>query len=213
MQAAVVASEPLDETSVAFAKAHAELVREGGFQFDRAGYRVPETPEWLHWVSDLLSTIGPGLKWAFWIGVAILVALILYAVAREISRLRAPPARAKPMDLPAEGWRPDADDARNLLAEADALAAKALFAEAVHLILLRSVADIRSRRPRAVRPAFTTREISSLPDLPPSARSAFQKIGALVEASLFGGAQVSPAEFADCRAAYEDFALPDGWSR
>ena len=36
-------------------------------------------------------------------------------------------------------------------------------------------------------------------------------IGKVVERSLFGGAAVGAQDFADCRQAYEAFALPEGW--
>lgn len=213
MQAGVASGAPVGENSEAFARAHAELARDGGLQFDRAAYKIPERPSWLDWVGEALQAMAPVLKWAFWIGVAIVVALILYALVREILRLRAPLPRAKPANLTAPEWRPDVQDARDLLAAADTLAAEGRFAEAAHLILLRSVEDIVGRRPRAVRPALTTREIASLEALPVAARPAFAQIGKVVEASLFGGAEVSAAEFADCRAAYQAFALPDGWRR
>lgn len=213
MQAGVAAGAPADETSKAFAEAHARLMRDGALQFDRTSYQIPEAPDWLTWLADLLAAAGPVLKWGFWAAVAIVVAAILYAVAREIVRLRAPLARPRPMDLTVSDWRPDIAAARDLLTAADALAAQGLYAEAAHLILLRSVEDIESRRPRAVRPALTTREISSLAALPAAARPAFAQIGALVEASLFGGAPVRSGDFAACRAAYEAFALPDGWDR
>ncbi len=213
MQRGVASDAPVGETASTFAQAHAKLVSGGDLQFDQAAVSVPKPPGWLHWLTDLLEALGPVLKWAFWIGLAVVVALILYFIVREILRLRAPLARAKPLDMgPEPEWRPDAKAARDLLAAADQLAAEGRFGEAAHLILLRSVEDIEGRRPRTVRPALTTREIASLAALPASARPAFASIGQLVERSLFGGAQVLADEFADCRRAYEAFALPEGWS-
>ena len=92
------------------------------------------------------------------------------------------------------------------------IADQGLYAEAAHLLLLRSVQDIEKRQPRAVRISLTTREIAVLEVLPESARPAFSAIGRVVERSLFGGAPVGSSDFADCRQAYEDFALPAGWS-
>ena len=138
---------------------------------------------------------------------------IRMGLVREVLRLRMPAARPKTVAAEtAPEWRPDAAAARDLLAAADALAAQGRFAEAAHLILLRSVADIERRRPRSVRPALTTREIAGLSALPPSARPAFAQIGRVVERSLFGGAPVEAAEYAECRREYEAFALPAGWA-
>ncbi|WP_292105370.1 DUF4129 domain-containing protein [Brevundimonas sp.] len=154
------------------------------------------------------------MQWAFWIGLFSLVALILFAVGRELVRLRLPPA--KPTQIPplaATAWRPDAQAARDLLADADALAARGLYAEAAHLLLLRSVQDIEKRQPKALRASLTTREIMALTALPDTARPAFSRIGRTVERSLFGGAPVGASAFAECRSAYEAFALPDTWAR
>ena len=97
------------------------------------------------------------------------------------------------------------------MTEADALAAQGLYAEASHLLLLRSVQDIEKRQPRALRASLTTREIAGLKAVPESARPAFAQIGRVVERSLFGGAPVQADDFASCRQAYEAFALPEGW--
>lgn len=201
------------KTADPVAAAHAELVRDGGFQFDRTTFNPPKPPEWLAWIGKAFEALAPLLKWVFWIGVAIIAALILYALVREVMRLRLPAAKPKAVEAQAEPeWRPDVEAARDLLAAADQLASEGRYAEAAHLILLRSVDDIESRRPRAVGPALTTREIASLSALPDAARPAFAKIGRVVERSLFGGARIDENDFAECRRDYEAFALPAGWT-
>ena len=213
MQRGVDAGAPVGKAGDPLAAAHAELTRDRGFQFDRVDFRPPKIPKWFEWIAEAFQAIAPLLKWVFWVGVAIIAALVLYALVREVLRLRMPAARPKTVAAEtAPEWRPDAAAARDLLAAADALAAQGRFAEAAHLILLRSVADIERRRPRSVRPALTTREIAGLSALPPSARPAFAQIGRVVERSLFGGAPVGAAEYAECRREYEAFALPAGWA-
>ena len=213
MQRSVASSTPVDESEAAFAQAHAALLRDKRLQFDPSNFEPPKPPEWLHWIGDLLQALAPLMKWAFWIGVAVVAGLILYAVGREVLRLRKPAARPRTRP-PASGlvWRPDSAAAKDLLSAADLLAADGRFAEAAHLILLRSVEDIESRRPHTLRAALTTREIASLSALPAEARPAFAKIGRIVERSLFGGVPVAADEFEDCRRAYETFALPQGWT-
>lgn len=213
MQRGVDAGAPVDKAGDRLAAAHAELLRDRGFQFDRADFQPPKAPGWLKWIGEAFQAIAPLLKYVFWIGAGLIAALVLYALVREILRLRLPAAKPRPVgaDAPVE-WRPDVAAARDLLAAADGLAADGRYAEAAHLILLRSVEDIASRRPRSVRPALTTREIASLADLPQAARPAFAKIGRVVEQSLFGGAAVGAADYAECRRDYEAFALPAGWA-
>src|SRR5690606_26136672 len=94
-----------------------------------------------------------------------------------------------------------------LLSDADALAAQGRFAEAVHLLLLRSINDIDGRLPNAVRPALTARDIAGLDRLPTAARPTFRQIARVVEASLFGGGAVDQGAYGECRDAYEAFAL------
>lgn len=205
--------ERASPTNEALAEAHARLIRDESLQFDRTGLTPPEVPGWLRWIGELLQFIAPALQWVFWIGLAAIAGLVLYAIGREILRLRAPRPKAdKPRAVVDVEWRPQAQTARDLLSEADGLASRGQFAEATHLLLLRSVQDIESRQPRALRVSFTTREIANLKALPDSARPAFTLIGRIVERSLFGGAPVDSADFASCRQAYEAFALPDGWT-
>ena len=196
----------------ALVQAHDQLLKDSSIQFDRTGYTPPEPPGWLHWIGDALEAIAPVMKWVFWAGLALLAGLILFAIIREILRLRAPrPKAIEPKPAATTEWRPKARAARDLLADADAPAQKGLYAEAAHLLLLRSVQDIEKNQPRALRVSLTTREIASLKTLPEAARPAFTRIGQVVERSLFGGSAVDAHDFADCRDAYEAFALPEGW--
>lgn len=194
------------------AEAHAILLNDPSFQFDRAHFDPPQTPGWLRWIGEALQFLAPVLKWVFWIGLALLAGLILYAIVREILRLQKPAAKPDKPATPVEAnWRPDVQAARDLLVEADALAARGQYADAAHLLLLRSVQDIEKRQLRALRVSLTAREIARLKALPEAARPAFERIGRVVERSLFGGAAVGAQDFADCRQAYEAFALPEGW--
>ncbi|MFY0400978.1 MULTISPECIES: DUF4129 domain-containing protein [Brevundimonas] len=194
------------------AEAHAILLNDPSFQFDRAHFDPPQTPGWLRWIGEALQFLAPVLKWVFWIGLALLAGLILYAIVREILRLQKPDAKPDKPATPVEAdWRPDVQAARDLLVEADALAARGQYADAAHLLLLQSVQDIEKHQPRALRASLTAREIARLKALPEAARPAFERIGRVVERSLFGGAAVGAQDFADCRQAYEAFALPEGW--
>lgn len=194
------------------AQAHSRLLSDDRLQFDRTGFTPPEVPGWLHWISDALRAMAPLLEIVFWAGLAVIVAVIAWFIIRELLGLRLPRPKAEAPNVAAEPeWRPDEAAARNLLAGADALAAEGRYAEAAHLLLMRSVEDIERRKPRAIKVSLTTREIATTTSLPEAARPAFIHIGEVVERSLFGGRPVDAQDFADCRRAYEDFALPAGW--
>jgi hypothetical protein len=195
------------------ARAHQSLLTDERLQFERVTYTPPTPPDWLRWLAEWLSSLQPAMKWVFWAGLAALAGLVLFLIAREVIRLRRGPARpALALSEGEPAWRPDEAAARDLLAAADRLAAQGRFAEAAHLLLLRSVEDIERHRPRSLRVSLTTREIAGLRALPEAARPAFARIGRVVERSLFGGRAVDADDFADCRRAYEAFALPDGWT-
>lgn len=199
------------EAGAGFDQAHARLAGDGSLQFAiEARPPPPPPPAWLEGLLSALGDAAPLFRIIFWAGVAAIVLAILWLIAREVIRVRMPD-RHKPVAPVREDWRPAPSTALALLSDADALAEAGRFAEAVHLILLRSIGDIDGRLPNTVRPALTTRDIAALNRLPETARPAFSQIGRVVEASLFGGQTVGRSEFLDCRRAYEAFAFPDAW--
>ncbi|WP_447757958.1 DUF4129 domain-containing protein [Sphingopyxis fribergensis] len=180
----------------------------------------PPPPEWL---KSLFDAIGSFFKWSspavtplLWLAVAVLVLVLLYffvpAFAHWVDNL---PFRRKAGDdgeADSVGLA-EAGAARALLAEADALAAEGRFAEAVHLLLYRSVEDIEGRRPGLVKPAMTSRELSEARDLPSVAREAFSRIARAVEISLFGGRAIDAGAWDQCRSAYAEMTVPKNWAR
>jgi hypothetical protein len=119
--------------------------------------------------------------------------------------------RSKPGPDGEPVWRIGEEPARQLLGDADALAADGRYSEAAHLLLHRSIAEIDRRRPASVRKALTSRDIAALPAIPSSPADAFRAIVAAVERSLFGGRALDAADWQDCRAAYERFAFAEVW--
>jgi Domain of unknown function (DUF4129) len=137
---------------------------------------------------------------------------LIYTRFRE-GEWRLPRRRSKAVAVAAvdEEWTPEAAPVRAWLEEADRLAAKGLFAEAIHHLLFRSIEDIAQRRPKLVRPALTSRELARAEALPDPVRDLFARISALVERSLFGGRSVGPEDWQSARAAYADLVLPRSW--
>ena len=192
----------------ALTRAHDALLRRHDLQFDFAVLIPPKPPDWLEPLLKFLAASGPFFKWVFWIGLALGVGALLLFIGRELMAARFPSLRGKPKVLTEPEWRPSATRARTLLEDADRLAAAGRYGEAVRLILFRSIEDIDERWPGQVRPALTSRDISALEILPGSARQTFSGIARVVEHSLFGGRPVNADGFAQCRGAYEAFALP-----
>ena len=178
------------------ARAHARVLADHSLQFAFLAPKPPKPPPgWLRVVGEILKALAPFMQWVFWGGLALVALAILVFIGREVIGVRwlgkkpkaaAPPARPE--------WRPEPAKARALLEDADRLAAQGLYAEAAHLLLHRSIDEVEGRRPRAVRPALTARDIARLDSLP-----------AAEEAAL------DDAAFAECRGAYQRFALPEAW--
>ncbi len=177
--------------------------------------KPPVTPDWLkslgEWLQSVLEPLGraiglswPVLRWLL-IGLAVLAAaLIVWRLASWFLSLR----RSK-VSAAEEGWRPDRHAAEALLEDADRLASQGRFAEAVHLLLQRSVGHIAQARPQWLQPASTAREIAHLPQLPQVARSAFGEIAVLVERSRFALRDLGAGDWNSARDAYARFALSD----
>lgn len=173
-----------------------------------------QTPGWLQWLQHALETVfGPLARWlvAAWpviqyvlVGLAAL--LVVYLLWRLLGPLFARMRDRRPRP---EEWVPTREEALALLDDADRLAATGRYGEAAHLLLLRSVGQIRARRPGALIPASTAREIAGLPQLPQAARTAFAVIAGLVERCLFALRDLDADDWTVARAAYADFALTD----
>ena len=190
-----------------FVEAHRQLLADSAIQFDLPRVeRVPPSPG----LVNFFQAIYPLLQVVFWILVAALVAYVLYAIASWASGRELPWRRGK-AEAEEESWRPHEAPARQLLSEADQLAARGLYAEAARLLLFRSIEDIDKRRPDLVRPALTSRDIAGLQDIPGPPRSAFARIAMMVERSLFAQRPLAEGDWRDCRSAYEEFAFAEGW--
>jgi hypothetical protein len=192
------------------AVAHEALLKTRGMQFDFAGMPAPPPPpSWLGPLLEVLKAIAPVLPYIFWGGVILGAALILYFVARELVPDRW--FRRRKAEVAATDWRPEPEKARALLEDADGLAAAGRFEEAIHLLLFRSIDDLRARRPGAVKPALTSRDIAGLETLPVAPRDAFARLARAVELTFFGGRPAGADEFGAARRDYEAFAFAEGW--
>ncbi|WP_287229765.1 DUF4129 domain-containing protein [Mesorhizobium sp.] len=195
------------------ARAHEQLISDKSIQFDLPAYVPPQPPDWLKSLLDLLSSLGPYMIDLFWGAVLSGVAIILLLVFLEMKGIawRLPWQRARRETDAEEAWRPDAGAAQILLSEADALAARGDYDEAVHLLLRRSVADIAGRLPDFLRPSLTARDIAAAASVPAKARAAFAEIARIVEAALFARRPVGAEGWRQARGAYERFVFRDAW--
>lgn len=211
----------IDTDTDALQRAHAAYLRDGALQLtrpEREEAAPPEpraTPGWLQAIGRFLEALGPVFAALFWIAVAAIIAGLLYFIFGEAIRMRLGFKKKNTEKIEDDiltDIRPDAARARSLLEEADALARQGRFAEAVHLLLFRSIEDIQDRLEGGVPTSLTAREIAGLSNLPDRARRALRPIIQIVEHSFFGGRGVDADGWKSARQSYEDFAFGEGWA-
>lgn len=197
---------------VRVADAHRAILADPELQLDLP-HKLPDPPsEPPQWLKSLGRGIGAFVEWVgggwqvlLWLLIALAVGTVLAMllpalrdwVANRRDRVAAQPVH----------WTPEAKVARALLEEADALAASGRFADAVHLLLFRSIEDISAWRGELVRPSYTARDIAGADALPAPAAGVFAGIVAQVERSLFGGRALGQEDWERARADYAGFAL------
>jgi hypothetical protein len=193
-----------------FERLHRDLLLDSTLQF---AFEQPEAPQpppsWLEPLARLIEFLAPYMTYIFWAGVAVVAAMIVYAVATELIR-RLPREGSEPRpepETPVAEFRPAAERARALLEEADRLASEGRYGEAARVLLHRSIEDMDAAFPATIAPSMTSREISMLAYLSGQGRATFVKIAQAVEFSLFAGRALSAEQFAECRRAYQSFAL------
>lgn len=141
--------------------------------------------------SPAMALLMQILAWAGAVVVASLAAVWLWRRLRPApgdSEL-APDGVAAPVDIP--------------LAQARALAAAGRFAEAIHALLLETLAAL-SRASRLA-PSLTSREILARVTLPARAREALGALVLAVEISRFGGTEAGEADYRACLDRFETF--------
>lgn len=177
--------------------------------------KAPETPSWflqlLEFFRPFAEALGmswPVLQWILLGLFVLLMAWLLWRLVEPMARIRFQ-KRADTEGEDPHGWSPDRAEALALLEDADRLAEQGRYDEATHLLLQRSVGQIREARPGTLEPSSTAREIATLAVLPHRARAAFAVIADRVERSLFALRRLEAADWQAARAAYAEFALAD----
>lgn len=206
--------------SASFDGAWDDVRGDGTIQFTPSpAPKPPESPQW--WL-DFLDGLGEFLKPLFEIAAEawpVLRILLLVLLAAGVLTLfwviLAPYAeqwrdRKRPTK---DEWQPQPAAARELLAQAEALAAEGQFDQAVRLLLHHSIADIEKRRPNLLRPSSTAREIERFDHLPETARAMFAVIAGQVERGIYAALPIDESGWRASRDAYAGFALKETWRR
>lgn len=171
-------------------------------------------PEWLQalgrFLEALFEPIGRllGLSWPIfqWVLIAIGAGLALFLFWRLVVEPLLDRRRNRVTEAEEPHWTPDRAEAAALLEDADRLAREGRYGEAAHLLLRRSVRQIRDARPDWLNAASTAREIAVLPRLPEAGRRAFAVIAQRVERAVFALRDLNAEDWNAARSAYAQFA-------
>ena len=133
-----------------------------------------------------------------WIAVAVIAGILLYAMRDWLPGL---------MRRPQEGWEtpaagaiaPELAPGADALAAADRLSRDGRFVEAMHMLLLQSLTDVREQLRETFADSLTSREILRGARLDTAGRTSLRDIIAAVERTYFGGYPAQAQDYADCR--------------
>jgi hypothetical protein len=159
-----------------------ELVIDTSKPFRLPGFRIPQE--------------------VLWVALALAAALLLYALRDELMNLLRP---AK------SGWEPPPPGAGEVeigsetdaLAAADRLSREGNFVEAMHVLLLHSLSEIRRQIGEQFADSLTSREILRAARITGAARTALRNIVGAVELTYFGAYPAQAGDYAACRRNFE----------
>jgi hypothetical protein len=140
-------------------------------------------------------------EWFLWVVIAIGIGVLLYAFRDMIPilRMRHGGAWGGDEDTPADA-RPRTPAA--VLGAADELAAQGRFVEAMHVLLLQALADIRQRLDEQFADSLTSREILRSTKLSDAGRAPLRDIVDRVELTYFGQRPAELPDYQACRASF-----------
>ena len=144
-------------------------------------------------------------RWLLWGSLAVMLGVTLFHVRDNLwsfSRARHIRAKDEPSAVPGASA---ASAARMERAggEADALAGHGNYAEAIHVLLLRTLEELRLRSGAGFAASLTSRELLRGLELPPEQSRLFGEIIGRVEVSWFGPHEPDAEEYAACRRDFE----------
>jgi hypothetical protein len=172
--------------------------RRDGDSWGQGGERAAPT------VAGPGSGLGGLLSWLVWGGLAVGAILLVLFLVRELTsrRGRAAEPEAAVEEEPAP---PPPAALERPLDDAEQLALAGRYAEAIHVLLLRTFEELARAADVRIAPALTSREILARIPLRPFAGEALAELVGAVERSWFGDHVPDEADWRRCRRAFETF--------
>ena len=159
----------------------------------------PKAASWLDWLKFDIS--ADTARFLLWGAVILGVAVTIWSLRDSLpafSRSR----RIKAADVPA-GLSGASTRMEEAQLEADDLASRGHYGEAMHVLLLKSLAEIRLRLGTSFAVSLTSREILRKVSLPQAGTGALGAIVQSVEQTYFGGRPAGREDYLGCRQEFE----------
>lgn len=134
----------------------------------------------------------------FWLMLIIAVAVLFFSLREELMNLIRPAKAGWEPPPPGEG-EVKVGSENDALAAADRLGREGNFVEAMHVLLLHSLAEIRRQLGEQFADSLTSREIVRAARITAAARTALRDIVAAVERTYFGAYPAKADDYAACR--------------
>ncbi len=170
---------------------------------------IIEQPE-SGWRFDLPDGVFGLARLLMWVLVGAGGVLLAVFIINEVTSLRlrlrgrAPQADGSAAAVPGRNGDPGSSTS---LDEADRLAGEGRYGEALHMLLLDCIAQLRRMRfDSLIAPSLTSREVASRLSLPEQASGALSAIVSAVELSHFGGRDADATDYQQCRDRYLQIA-------
>jgi hypothetical protein len=135
---------------------------------------------------------------ALWIALIIAIAVVLYALREELMNLIRPAQSGWEAPQPGVGEVKVGTEI-DALSTADRLSREGNFVEAMHVLLLHSLAEIRRQLGEKFADSLTSREIVRVARLTTVARTALRDIVVAVERTYFGPYPAAAGDYVACR--------------
>ena len=140
-----------------------------------------------------------------WVVIVVAICALLYAFRDMIPIWGSRDRGAWSMDEALSGSQ-EARTPAAVLGAADQLAANGRYVEAMHVLLLQGLADIRQRLDQEFADSLTSREILRSIHLPEAGRASLRDIVNRVEWTYFGKHPAALADYVACRASFNTLA-------
>jgi hypothetical protein len=148
-----------------------------------------------------LRLSGELVRWALWGAVVVGVLVVIWSLRDSLPVLSRSRKIAAPEEVLPSSARSGRMDEAQL--EADDLARQGQYGEAMHVLLFKSLNEIRRQLGVSFAISLTSREILRRIQLSDAGRRALAAIILSVERTYFGGQQASQEDYSDCRSHFD----------